>query len=221
MRPGGGGSGRGDRGTIDSVPEESVRETRRGRDVLARRDERPPPARVLPRGSSAAKDVVLKKTDDRKETRVGISEQGTYLTGPRAAPSGAMKLSRLGSATLPDVFEATRVDANPESARALRVTLDAFAERSGRTLSNEKENNADRMKKKGPTPLTLSETLKLRLSRTTTQRRSGSSLARAERWIHALLEKSSHRRARSRGDRAVARRLAKCDVSFPVILPER
>ena len=133
-----------------------------------------------------------------------------------------MKLSRLGSATLPDVFEATRVDANPESARALRVTLDAFAERSGRTLSNEKENNADRMKKKGPTPLTLSETLKLRLSRTTTQRRSGSSLARAERWIHALLEKSSHRRARSRGDRAVARRLAKYrDVSFPVTLPER
>ena len=53
-----------------------------------------------------------------------------------------MKLSRLGSATLPDVFEATRVDANPESARALRVTLDAFAERSCRTLSNEKENSA-------------------------------------------------------------------------------
>ena len=52
-----------------------------------------------------------------------------------------MKLSRLGSATLPDVFEATRVDANPESARALRVTLDAFAERSCRTLSNEKENS--------------------------------------------------------------------------------
>ena len=67
------------------------------------------------------------KADDRKET-VGISTQGTYLTGPRAAPSGAMKLSRLGSATLPDVFEATRVDANLESARALRVTLDAFAE---------------------------------------------------------------------------------------------
>ena len=84
------------------------------------------------------------RVDDRKtESGSRIRNTVAYLTGPRAAPSGAMKLSRLGSATLPDVFEATRVDANPESARALRVTLDAFAERSGRTLSNEKKNNAD------------------------------------------------------------------------------
>jgi len=44
-----------------------------------------------------------------------------------------MKLSRIGGASLPDVFVATRVDANPESARKLLVPRDAFAELSCRT----------------------------------------------------------------------------------------
>ena len=83
--------------------------------------------RVPPRDVSSSRfergeRCAVCRADDRKtESGSRIRNTVAYLTGPRAAPSGAMKLSRIGGASLPDVFVATRVDANPESARKLRV----------------------------------------------------------------------------------------------------
>lgn len=95
--------------------------------------------RVPPRDVSSSRfergeRCAVCRADDRKtESGSRIRNTVAYLTGPRAAPSGAMKLSRIGGASLPDVFVATRVDANPESARKLLVPRDAFAELSCRT----------------------------------------------------------------------------------------
>ena len=108
--------------------------------------------RVPPRDVSSSRfergeRCAVCRADDRKtESGSRIRNTVAYLTGPRAAPSGAMKLSRIGGASLPDVFVATRVDANPESARKLRVprtrVRGAFSSNALVPLWRDKENVA-------------------------------------------------------------------------------